>query len=417
MKTDDTAEFEVSPHLAPVPRISLQAFCESPELASTISEAASDRRMDKAHVKVHMGGAPAAIEAFRNSPTPNVIVLEADENPEALYNQLEELSHFCDSGTKVMIVGAHNDIALYRSLMSRGVSDYLVMPLSVLDFIGSVSRLYAHESGDSLGRIIAFVGAKGGVGSSTLAHNVAWSIARSYEMQTVIVDLDLPFGTAGLDFNQDPPQGVADAVYAPDRVDANMLDRLLTKCSDHLSLLAAPATLEKTADFSEGAFDVVFDVLRQSVPCIIADVPHLWTDWSKRLLTIADEVVVVASPDLANLRNAKSMLDLLRAARPNDHLPRLIINGSGVQKRPEIEIAEFAKAVDLQPLLTIPFDPKLFGTATNNGQMIAEVEATNKTAESFVDIGRILMGRSEIKKSKKGILANPLLAKLLRKAS
>ncbi len=403
--------------IAAIPRISMQAFCETSELAAIVSDAAGDRRMDKAHVKVHMGGAPAAIEAYRTAPTPNLIVLEVGPDRSKLHSDLDDLAQFCDSGTKVVIVGRTNDIALFRELMARGISDYLVMPLNVLDFIRAVSTLYSGEGNDPLGRVIAFVGAKGGVGASTVAHNVGWSIARELEIETVIVDMDLAYGTAGLDFNQDPPQGIADAVFAPDRVDANMIDRLLSKCSDHLSLLAASATLDRVYDFEEPAFDAIFDILRASIPCIIVDVPHVWTSWSKRVLTAADDVVVVASPDLANLRNAKSLLDILRASRPNDHKPRLVMNNVGVLKRPEIELKDFTKAVETDAIGVIPFDAKLFGTATNNGQMIVEVDAASKTGEILSEIGRVVMGRAEAKKQKKTLL-DPIMARILkRKAS
>ena len=111
-----------------------------------------------------------------------------------------------------------------------------------------------------VGRVLAVVGAKGGVGASTVAHNIAWAIARDLHLDSVVADLDLAFGTAGLDFNQDPPQGIADAVFSPDRVDTAFIDRLLSKCTDHLSLLAAPATLDRVYDFGAEAFDPIFDV-------------------------------------------------------------------------------------------------------------------------------------------------------------
>ena len=111
------------------------------------------------------------------------------------------------------------------------------------------------------------VGAKGGVGASTIAHNIAWAIApRCSTLDAVVADLDLAFGTAGLDFNQDPPQGIADAVFSPDRIDTAFVDRLLSKCTDHLSLLAAPATLDRVYDFGAEAFDSIFDTLRTPCP-------------------------------------------------------------------------------------------------------------------------------------------------------
>ena len=198
-------------------------------------------------------------------------------------------------------------------------------------------------------------------------------MARDLALDSVVTDLDLAFGTAGLDYNQDPPQGIADAVFSPDRVDTAFVDRLLSKCTDHLSLLAAPATLERAYDFGAEAFDGIFDALRATMPCIVLDVPHQWNGWTQRTLVSADDILIVAAPDLANLRNAKNLFDFLRAARVNDHRPFYCLNQVGVPKRPEIKPADFAKALEDQPVAVIPFEPQMFGTAANNGQMIAEV--------------------------------------------
>jgi pilus assembly protein CpaE len=398
----------------PVPRISIQAFCETQDVAAIIQAAIADRRMNKAHVKLHMGGAPAAVEAYRSAPTPNLIVLEATHDRDALVGYLDELSQFCDAGTKVIICGKVNDIVLYRQLMLRGVSEYLVAPFGVMEFVQAVSNLYTAPGASPVGRVVAIIGAKGGVGSSTIAHNVAWSIASGLDTSTIIADLDLGFGTAGLDYNQDPPQGIAEAVFAPDRVDANLVDRLLSKCSDNLSLLAAPATLDRLYDFPETAFDSIIDVVRASTPCIILDLPHAWTAWTRRMLIGADEVMIVAAPDLANLRNAKNILDNIRSARPNDHQPKLILNGVGLLKRPEISVADFTKTVELEPIAVIPHDAKLFGAAANNGQMIAEIDAKSKVAEMFGDLARVITGKAELRKAKRGLF-DPLMFKLGRK--
>ena len=412
----ETAAREASAiqQIAPVPRVSIQAFCESADTAAIVQAAISDRRMSKAHVKLHMGGAAAAVEAFRTAPTPNVIILEATADRTALTGHLDSLSESCDAGTKVVVLGKVNDIILYRALIQRGISEYLVAPFGVIELVRAISHLYTAAGAQAVGRVIAVVGAKGGVGSSTIAHNIAWSIATGLEMSTIIADLDLGFGTAGLDYNQDPPQGVAEAVFAPDRVDANLLDRLLSKCSDNLSLLAAPATLDRLYDFNDVAFDSIVDTLRASTPCIVLDIPHVWTAWARRLLVGADEVVVVAAPDLANLRNTKNILDNLKTARPNDSRPKLILNGVGMVKRPEITVADFNKTVEIEPIAIFPFDAKLFGSAANNGQMIAEIDANNKIAETFHELARLVTGRGEAKRARRSLL-DPLMARLGRK--
>lgn len=401
-------------YIAPAPRVSVQAFCETAETAAAVQGAAEDRRMVKAHVRVQMGGITAAVEAYRSSPTPNVICLESGMGSDEILAGLDELAEVCDAGTRVIVIGRFNDIVLYRELLRRGVSDYLIAPLRPIDVVRAVCGLFSAPDAKPVGRVIAVVGAKGGVGASTVGHNIAWAVARDLALDSVVTDLDLAFGTAGLDYNQDPPQGIADAVFSPDRVDTAFVDRLLSKCADHLSLLAAPATLDRVYDFGAEAFDPVFDALRSTVPCVILDVPHQWSAWTRRVLVGADDILIVAAPDLANLRNAKNLIDLLRAARPNDRRPFYCLNQVGIPKRPEIKPADFSRALEDEPLVVIPFEPQVFGTAANNGQMIAEVASGHRTAEMFRQLAQVLTGRSEAKKPRSKLLP-PILEKLLQR--
>ena len=401
-------------HIAPAPRVSVQAFCETVETAAAVQGAGEDRRLIKAHLKIQMGGIAAAIEAYKSSPTPNVILIETENRGNEILDGLDSLAEVCDAGTRVVVIGHVNDVVLYRELVRRGVNDYLIAPIGTIDVVRSVCGLFSAPDAKAVGRIIAVVGAKGGIGASTIAHNVAWAVAREVKLDTVVVDLDLGFGTAGLDYNQDPPQGIADAVFSPDRVDNAFIDRLLSKCTDHLSLLAAPATLDRVYDFSAEAFDPIVDSLRATVPCIVLDVPHQWSAWTKKVLIGADDILIVAGPDLANLRNTKNLLDLLRAARPNDHRPRYCLNQIGMAKRPEIKPADFAKALEDEAAAIIPFEPQVFGTAANNGQMIAELSSSHKVAEIFRQLAHDLTGRLESKKTRSSLLS-PFLSKLLKR--
>jgi pilus assembly protein CpaE len=399
--------------IAPAPRVSVQAFCETLETANTIQAAGEDRRLAKAHVQIEMGGLAGAVEAYKTSPTPNVIMLETAGHGQEILSGLDQLSHVCDAGTRVVVIGRANDVLLYREITRRGVSEYLIAPVSPLGIVRGICGLFSAPDSTPVGRIIAVVGAKGGVGASTIAHNVAFSIAHDLKLDAVVSDLDLAFGTAGLDFNQDPAQGIAEAVFSPDRVDNAFVDRLLSKCTDHLSLLAAPATLDRVYDFGADAFESIFDSLRATVPCSVLDVPHLWTGWSKQTLIGADDVLIVATPDLANLRNAKNIYDFLKASRPNDRRPLYCLNQVGIPKRPEIKVKDFAKALEDEPVATIPFEPKVFGAAANNGQMLAEISKSHRAAETFRDLALLLTGRSGSKKPRSGLLS-PLIEKLMR---
>src|SRR6516225_7674456 len=398
-------------HIAPAPRVSVQAFCETVDTAAAIQAASEDRRLAKAHLRVQMGGVGAAIEAYQSAPTPNVIMLETETRSQNVLIGLDRLASYCDAGTRVIVIGQVNDVTLYRELVRRGVSEYLISPVETLQAVRAICGLFAAPDAKPVGRVVAVVGAKGGVGASTIAHNIAFTMARDLTLDAVVTDLDLAFGTAGLDFNQDPPQGLAEAVFSPDRIDTAFVDRLLAKCTDHLSLLAAPATLDRVYDFGADAFDAIFDSLRATVPCVVLDVPHQWTGWSKQTLIGADDILIVAAPDLANLRNTKNIYDLLKASRPNDHPPHYCLNQVGVPKRPEIKATDFAKALEREPMAVIPFEPQLFGAAANNGQMIAEISANHKTAEMFRALACDLTGRAEPSKPRSAL--SSLLEKLL----
>jgi pilus assembly protein CpaE len=401
----------LSDRARPLPRISIQAFCETPAVADALQATSEDRRLSKTHVTIQMGGAAAAVAHYQESPTPNLIILESHLPRAELIAELDELAQSCDPGTKVVIIGNANDVVLYRDLLKRGISEYLVAPVSPFELMECLSGLYNNPESDPVGQVLAFIGAKGGVGSSTICHNVAWTISEALETNIVIADMDLAFGTTGLDFNQDPVQGIADALQNPDRLDEVLLDRLLTTCSKHLSIFAAPVVLDRDYDLSPEGCETVIDVVRQNVPFVAVDLPHSWAPWTKRVLLQADEIVITAAPDLANLRNAKNVLDLVRSARKNDAAPHLVINMANMQKRPEITPKEFEAALGIKTLAVIDFDCENFGQAANNGQMIEEFNAKAKAPQAFREIAMTLAHRKETKVEKKSPLA-PFLDRL-----
>ena len=400
--------------LRPLPRISIHAFCESEAVQRLMERCGQDRRMAKVSLRITGGSIAAAANMFASVSTPNLIILETATEPRSLLSELAPLAEVCDPTTKVVIIGRHNDIALYRELIRNGISEYMVAPVAMADLLAAVAAIFVDPEAEPVGRSLAFIGAKGGCGSSVIAHNCAWGISNLFSTETILADLDLPYGTANIDFDQDPPQGIAEAVSAPDRLDEVFLDRLLTKCSEHLSLLAAPSMLDRAYDFEAAAFQPILEILQRSAPVSVLDVPHGWSDWTRSVLGEADEVVITAVPDLASLRNTKNLLDALKKLRPNDRAPHLVLNQVGMPKRPEIAPNEFCESLEFEAAAIIPFDAVLFGNAANSGRMIAEIDRKSPAAETFSQLAHLLTGRTAIKKARKGGLGK-VLAKLGRR--
>ena len=401
-------EFEDGGHRA-IPAISAMAFCESSRTVSLMEAVASDRRMAQATLQTQEGGLEAAIAYLQENQTPNLLILESSAANATMIAQIDELASHCDEGVQVMVIGNTNDIGLYRRLMARGVSEYLVPPVPPVQIVRSISQLFADPDAPFVGKSISVLGAKGGVGASTIAHNLAWSLSESAHVSTALIDLDLSFGTTALDFNHENQQTVADALLAPERVDDAVVSKLLAKVTDRLSLFTAPATVSQIMDIPAESYTSIIDTVRRVMPYVVLDMPHAWNEWTYQTLLSSDEVILVCQPDLASLRNGKNIIDELKAQRPNDVPPKLVVNMTGVPKRPEIPTKDFAAAIEVEPSIILPFDPQLFGTASNNGQMVSETDATAEASMSIDQLAGTLTGREIVPQTKS------LLSKLLGK--
>jgi pilus assembly protein CpaE len=403
------AEPEIAGCEHAIPRISIAAFCNDAELSSVLQSAGADRRLAKTHFSLHQGGAREAAAHFAQNTTPDLLLVETVSQADAVLSELEELAQVCDASTKAIVIGRNNDVQLYRKLMHSGISEYLLAPVTPLQIIEAISHLYADKSSLPLGKLVVFAAARGGAGSSTLAHNLAWSVANTLNIHTALIDVDLAFGTVGLDFNQEPSPGVAEALAAPDRIDEVLLERLLLKCGEYLSLLTAPASLEQDHVFEPDAVETLINRARAMVPCVVVDLPHAWNSWTSHILRHADEIVIVATPDLASLRNCKNLLTMARSRRANDSPPRLVINQAGIPKRKEVPVKEFATTVGQEPELVLNFDPPLFGLAANNGQMLAEVQPKSRAADAMRQLAKTVTGKQAKSPAKSGGLSLAVL--------
>ena len=396
----------------PLPSISVHAFCDRQETAHCINETTRDWRMKRTNVKIYMGGLPAAIEFYHKENTPSLIIIESGMRGDELFNQLEQLASVCDEGTKVVMIGAANDIRLFRQLMDKGISDYLVPPLHPLHVIRSLGELYADPEQPFIGRVAAFFGAKGGVGSSSLAHNTAWVLSESLMQETALIDLDASWGTTGLDFAYDNMSGLEEALGEPDRLDETLMDRIMIRHTQKLSILPTSGSLNTKPVMESASYEAVVNAVRGISPLSILDMPHYWTDWTTNVLTSVDDVVVTATPDLAGMRNAKNLIDFLKTQRPNDPGPILILNCVGMSPKTEISVKDFGAMVGQDPDIVIGWDPDSHFEATNEGKMLADVKTAASTVQGLAYLANRLRtgsfdmrAKSEAAPTKKGLLS------------
>lgn len=385
-------------------RTTIGAFVASQETADAIEGAREDRMLLRSNLIVQQGGIAAAVSYLSEHETPPVLLVETTASGDALFQELEGLANVCAPNTRVFLVGRSNDIELYRTLIREGISDYLIGPLTTEQFLQSFRDTFTEADAAQAGRVIAFAGARGGVGSSVLAHHVGFALTQLYSDQVVVIDLDIPYGTAALVFNLQAKQSIADALSQPARLDEVLLERFLlphdpSECK--LSLLASPASLAAGINVTTEGLNKVLSLVRRMGAFIVLDLPHVWDPWCREILAECDDLVVVAEPDLASLRDAKNLIEYLGTNRGGDAPTRIVLNKVGAAKRAELSEKEFRDALGMSVDAQVPSDPAGFGAALNNGELLFKAASKSKACDAINEIAKIVSDRDETEEGEK----------------
>ena len=393
-----------------LPRIRIDAFVQGDELAQVVSRAAGDRRAVRSEFAIHRGGFSAAIERYREVPAANLILIEDSGSADQLEWHIEALAECCPPNARLVVIGTRNDISVYRRLTKLGVSDYLVQPIGPLHLLDSILSIFAESDEKELGLVLAFVGTRGGSGASTVAHNVASTLSRTFEATTLLIDADLGFGTAALQFDITSPQGFADAVRERENLDRDLLERLVHWRDKRLGVLAAPDKLDQLAAPDPGIMRHLVDQARRLAQFVVLDLPHGWSPWIAEALASADRVGIVATADLPSLRNSRTLLEMIQMMRPNDAPPELILNRIPLRGKPQVSVDDYVRILGIRRPVTIPFDATA-ASAEMSGHLLVE---TSPSSEAAAAIASLVSQMADLDKNSRGKAApEGLLGRLL----
>ncbi|MBT5374076.1 MAG: AAA family ATPase [Rhodospirillaceae bacterium] len=377
-----------------IPKITIGAFVLAKKNAKAIADMQQDRMFMRSTVFSEEGGIGRATAFLAEHETPDLLIIESTSKGDDFYDELAALADVCDPGSKVILIGAQNDISLYRELVHQGVSQYFFGTVTSDDLRAAVAESLKDESDARSARVISFYGVRGGVGSSVLACNTAYELSRTFNEDVVVVDLDIPFGTAALNFNIQPRQTVADALSQTGRLDDVIIERILEDCTKDVKILASPASLGSGVQINIEDLDKVMKFVVQMASYVIIDVPHVWQSWVHELLSDSNEVVLVALPDLCNLRDSKNLVEILSPKRGVDAPMRVVLSRVGEAKKTELSAKDFKDVLGIEPVVSVPHDPATFGAALNNGDMISRVGEKTKAAEAIIQIAKVVSAKT-----------------------
>lgn len=362
-------------------RVKIDAFITGEETKNALLEAHENRNLTRSELNIIEGSLSDAPSYYKDKHTPQVLIVEDTGDDTKMLADLGHLAEVCDPSTHVVIIGQLNDISLYRKLMNEGISAYLLTPVSSKQILDTFDEILGDPDSVPKGKVYSFYGVRGGVGSSTLAHNCAWTLAQMQKDETVaLLDLDLIFGTASIDYNVDAKRGITDALSQASRLDSILLEKFMIKYDDNLMILTAPGNFRGKMKCNLDSLEKVIELTKEMAAHVILDVPHEWNEWIEQMLINSDETVLIAKPDLACFRNLKNIKDEIQKRRGEENPIQLVLNFNDMYRKTQLLPREIHEKLDTYPSAIFNVDT-LFGEASTNGQMVGEIDPSSKVQD------------------------------------
>ncbi|WP_260597999.1 AAA family ATPase [Sphingomonas endolithica] len=347
--------------------------------------------------KVNKGGLRNAVQSLSVSASPQILFVDLSESGDPL-NDINALAEVCEPGTVVIAAGQVNDVRLYRDLVVSGIQDYLLKPLSPdmlrEAFTHAQAMLNAPkmtESGVEKAHCsTAVIGARGGVGASTVATSVAWILSERSKRSTALLDLDVHFGTGALALDLEPGRGLTDAIENPSRIDGLFIERAMVRSSDTLSVLSAEAPINSPILTDGAAFVQLQEEMRAAFECTIVDLPRGMLVQHPQLITDVQIAVVVTELTLAAARDTIRILSWLKSNAPQTQV-FVVANRIHATGLTEITRRDFEGSIERRIDFLIPFDQKLAAQSAKLGKPMAEAGKGSKTVAPLGDLSSKLM--------------------------
>jgi pilus assembly protein CpaE len=345
---------------------------------------------------IRQGGIAAAAQTIDAAAPPALLLIDISDNEDPL-SAMDALAEICPPATRVVTVGTSNDIMLYRRLLAMGVVDYLHKPIApealyeaLLQASRPVERA-APAAATKEARVIALVGARGGVGTTTLAAGIGWCLSEEHQQRVALLDLDLQFGNLALGLDLEPGRGLREALEHPERIDSLFLSGAMSSAGERLRILSAEEALDDHPLLDPSAVDPLLTALNDDFDCVIVDLPRALDGMARRLLARAETTAIVTDLSLAAMRDTHRLINLMAVLRPGA-TPLLLANRVGMLSRGEIARAEFEKSIGLKIDYVIPYDAKAASAMAEHGKALPAAARSSKAAAELRRLAATLSG-------------------------
>ncbi len=388
------------------------AFVCDDEAGAVVSEVLAARGLA---ALVENGGIAAAIEYVSAGTSPRLMIVDLSQSSSPMAD-IDALAEVCEPGTTVVALGVANDVGLFRDLLTAGVTDYLVKPLdrvALEQAVGEAIDTAQSATGDEkAGKVITVIGARGGVGATSIAVNTAWVLAHQRKQRVAILDLDLQFGAVALALDVEPGRGLREALENPDRIDSLFIASATVNAAENLYVLGAEEPLEQLWAPDPEGLDRLISELKQNFDCVVIDLPRSAALSHGAVLKASTDVVLVTDRSLIGMRDSMRLSAMLKTVA-SEAEPLVVANRAGADKKAEIPAREFERGTEMKIDLSLPEEPKTMALAWHSGKAAAAVVKGGKLNGAFAQLaGRVAPAAAGDDNAKNGA---SLLRRLIRK--
>lgn len=351
--------------------------------------------------KVYKGGLRNAVQSLSVAASPTILFVDLSEVGDPL-NDINALAEVCEPGTIVIAIGHINDVRLYRDLLASGIQDYMLKPCSIDhlrdSFAHAQATLAAPKVADATQErahlVTAVIGARGGVGASTIATSLGWLFGDAHGRSTALLDLDIHFGTGALLLDIEPGRGLSDAIDNPSRIDGLFIERAMVKATDMLAVLSAESPINQPLMTDGLAFYQLQEELRGAFECTVIDLPRGMLVQYPHLMTEIQVALLVVELTLASARDAIRVLAWMKSNAPKTQV-MIVCNKVDSKIGSEITRKDFESSIERKIDVIIPADAKILHQASKLGKPVVDAARGSKVATALAGLAKRLVDQSD----------------------
>ncbi len=384
--------------------------------SNLVTKLKADWRFARVAIEVDKSGIEAAVERYQEAGSPELIVIETNDLGKEFLEQLETLAAYCSKDTDAIIIGPQNDVRLYRDLVGMGVKDYLVRPVSEEDMVKVVAKTLVEKRGLSESRLVTVIGSKGGVGTTSIAQALAWNITNTLQQKAMLLDVAGSASSIGIPYEAESSARLTEAVRIADSGSDEDMERIYQKVNDYLSLLVCGSVSVFNNIPEPDSVELLIKRIMQKYPVLVVDLSGTSHAVQKRLIELSSEVVVVTTPMISSLRNARALLNEIKVIRAGTNVVDLVVNMKGIGNSEEVPMDDIHEALDMSPACVVNYLPKVFAESETMGKPIGEIKEAEGFLKKMLSIAEksTAIKSGEIKKEKQSV---GFLQSLIKKLS